>query len=226
MEYKNITKGKFINRPNRFIANVEIDGNIQVCHVKNTGRCKELLVLNATVYLEKSNNPNRKTQYDLVTVKKGNLLINMDSQAPNKIFREWAENSGYFENLTKIKSEVTFGSSRLDFYLETPQYKAYAEIKGVTLEEKGIVKFPDAPTQRGVKHLQELITAVKNGYKAYAVFIVQMEKAKYFTPNYTTHPEFGNALKQAQENGVEIIALTCKVTPNSVTPLTQIPIVL
>ncbi len=226
MKYQNIVKGKFINRPNRFIANVEINGIEQICHVKNTGRCKELLIPNATVYLEKSNNSNRKTMYDLVTVKKGNLMINMDSQAPNKIFKEWAENSGYFENLLTLKSEVRIGNSRLDFYLETAEYKAYAEIKGVTLEEMGIVKFPDAPTQRGIKHLQELSETVQSGYKAFAVFIVQMEQAEYFTPNNATHPEFGTALKEARQNGVEIIAITCRVTPDSVTPLNQIPVLL
>lgn len=226
MKYNNIVKGKFINRPNRFIANVEIDGIVQVCHVKNTGRCKELLTPNATVYLEKSNNPNRKTMYDLVTVEKGDMLINMDSQAPNKLFREWVENGDYFEQSIKLKSEVKLGNSRLDFYLESNTYKGYAEIKGVTLEEKGVVKFPDAPTQRGIKHLQELTNIVSLGYKAFAVFIVQMEKAKYFTPNYATHTEFGVALKNAQQSGVEIIAITCKVTPDSVTPLNQIPVIL
>lgn len=226
MKYNNIVKGKFINRPNRFISNVEIDGMVQVCHVKNTGRCKELLTPNATVYLEKSNNPNRKTMYDLVTVEKGDMLINMDSQAPNKLFREWVENGNYFEKPIKLKSEVKLGNSRLDFYLENNAYKGYAEIKGVTLEEDGVVKFPDAPTQRGIKHLQELTNIVSLGYKAFAVFIVQMENAEYFTPNYATHTEFGVALKNAQQSGVEIIALTCKVTPDSVTPLKQIPVIL
>jgi len=223
MEYKNIVEGKFINRPNRFVAYVSIDDVINKCHVKNTGRCKELLTPNATVYLEKSSSPNRKTLYDLVTVKKGERLINMDSQAPNKIFREWVENSGYFNNLTSIKSEVYYGRSRLDFYLETKNEKIFAEVKGVTLEECGVVKFPDAPTERGVKHINELITATDHGYRAIAVFIVQMDNVEYFTPNNAAHPQFVTALKKAEEYGVEILVLTCSVTPSAVSVSGIIP---
>ena len=210
MMYKNTVTGKFLNRPNRFIANVEIDGKTEVCHVKNTGRCKELLVPDARVILEQSHNPDRKTKYDLVAVYKGDMLINMDSQAPNKVFGEWAVQSGFFGNVTKIKPECKYKNSRFDFYIEADDKKIFAEVKGVTLEEDGVVMFPDAPTERGIKHINELADAVKNGYEAYVFFIIQMEKCKFFTPNTKTHPEFADALKDAK--GVNIMALNCKVT--------------
>lgn len=210
MMYKNTVTGKFLNRPNRFIANIDIDGKTEVCHVKNTGRCKELLVSDARVILEQSANPDRKTKYDLVAVYKGDMLINMDSQAPNKVFGEWALQSGFFGNVTKIKPECKYKNSRFDFYIEADDKKIFAEVKGVTLEEDGVVMFPDAPTERGVKHINELADAVKNGYEAYVFFIVQMEKCKYFTPNTKTHPEFADALMKAK--GVNIMALNCRVT--------------
>ena len=213
--YKNTVEGKFISRPNRFIANVEIDGKTQVCHVKNTGRCKELLVPDARIILEQSDNPDRKTKYDLVAVYKGDMLINMDSQAPNKVFGEWAVQRGFFGNITKIKSECKYKNSRFDFYIEAEDKRIFVEVKGVTLEEDGVVMFPDAPTERGVKHINELADAVKNGYEAYVFFIVQMERCKYFTPNTKTHPEFAEALKSA--NGVNIMALNCKVTEETLT---------
>lgn len=217
MKYTNIVKAKFINRPNRFIANVEVNGKAEVAHVKNTGRCKELLTDNADIFLWESDNPQRKTKYDLISVYKGERLINMDSQVPNKVFAEWVQNSNFFKDITLIKPETTFGKSRFDFYIETKSEKIFVEIKGVTLEENGVVLFPDAPTERGVKHIQELCECVKNGYKAYLFFIIQMKDVKYFTPNVKTQPEFAKALKQAKEKGVEIKALDCIVTCDSIT---------
>lgn len=217
MKYKNTVKGRFISRPNRFIAYVEIDGRETLCHVKNTGRCKELLVKGATVILEKSDNPLRKTQYDLIAVYKGKELINMDSQAPNKVVGEWIESRGYFGKPQVIKSECAYKSSRFDFYVEAGERKIFAEVKGVTLEKDGVVMFPDAPTQRGVKHLTELADAVKNGFEAYVLFVIQMKNCKYFTPNKETHPEFAQALERVSEQGVKVIALNCKVTEASLT---------
>lgn len=214
MKYKNIVEGKFISRPNRFIANVNIDGVTHICHVKNTGRCRELLVPGATVFLEESDNPNRKTKYDLVAVYKGDILINMDSQAPNKVFYEWAKE--YFKP-DFIKQEYTYKNSRFDCYMEIGTEKIFAEVKGVTLEENGVASFPDAPTQRGIKHLSELSDAAENGYTAYVFFIVQMKGVKYFEPNYERHKEFAEALKLAKENGVKVMCLDCNVTPDTLT---------
>ena len=208
--YEKVVSGKFISRPNRFIANVEIDGKTEVCHVKNTGRCRELLVPDARVILQLSDNPNRKTKYDLVAVYKGDMLINMDSQAPNKVFGEWAVESGFFGEISKIKPECKYKNSRFDFYIEAEGKRIFVEVKGVTLEEDGVVMFPDAPTERGIKHLNELADAVENGYEAYVFFIIQMEKCKFFTPNRKTHPQFADALKD--DKGVNIVALDCKVT--------------
>lgn len=217
MKYKNIHKGKFLSRPNRFIAIVEIDGKQEICHVKNTGRCKELLVSGCTVYLEKSDNPKRKTAYDLVAVEKGERLINMDSQAPNKAVAEWLEKVNPFGDNMEVFPEKTFGNSRFDFCLKSKNTDRtiYLEVKGCTLENEGIVKFPDAPTERGVKHIEELINCVEFGFKAAILILVQMEKVKYFTPNYDTHPQFGQALKKAKENGVALLCYDCKVTPES-----------
>ena len=215
MVYSNISKAEFISRPNRFIAHIKIDGKEEIAHVKNTGRCKELLTPNATVFVQKSDNPNRKTKYDLIAVLKGERLINMDSQIPNKVFGEWVQSSGFFGNLTLVKAEKTFGSSRFDYYLETENNKIFVEVKGVTLEENGVVLFPDAPTERGVKHINELCHCIDAGYKAYIFFIIQMDDVKYFTPNRKTLPQFADALKAAKEKGVGIYALSCKVSENS-----------
>lgn len=226
MLYKNITAGKFISRPNRFIANVEIDGEIQVVHVKNTGRCKELLLPSSTVYCEKSMNPKRKTAYDLVAVKKGKLLINMDSQAPNQAFSEFIHDGRFKDGIEYIAREKKYKNSRFDFYFKRQGKEYFAEVKGVTLEDNGVVLFPDAPTERGVKHLTELEDAVKNGYGGCVVFVVQLEEAEYFTPNRKTHPEFAEQLRKAQNAGVEIFAYNCKVTPESISLLSQIPVVI
>lgn len=226
MFYKNIAAGKFISRPNRFIANVEIDGEIRVVHVKNTGRCKELLLPGSTVYCEKSDNPNRKTAYDLVAVEKGKLLINMDSQAPNVAFSEFIHDGSFKDGIEYIARERKYKNSRFDFYFKRKGKEYFAEVKGVTLEDDGVVLFPDAPTERGVKHLTELEDAVKNGYGGCVVFVVQLKEAKYFTPNRKTHPEFADKLKEVQKAGIEIFAYTCNVTPNSISLLSQIPVVI
>lgn len=215
MKYENTVKGKFIDRTNRFIANVEINGKTEVCHVKNTGRCKELLIKGATVYLQKSDNPKRKTKFDLIAAEKGNLLINMDSSAPNKAAREYLEKT--FGNKAVIKPEKTYGASRIDFYIETETEKRFVEVKGVTLEQNGRAFFPDAPTERGIKHINELCNAVKEGYKACILFIIQMKGIKDFAPNDVTHPAFGEALRNAAKNGVEVKAVDCLVTPDSMT---------
>ncbi len=221
MNYKKIVEATFIERPNRFIAYCQINEIIEKVHVKNTGRCRELLIPNCTVYLEESDNPNRKTKYSLIAVQKGNRLINMDSQVPNKVVQEALINKtivlpGLDEEITFIKPEKTYGNSRFDIYLETENKKAFIEIKGVTLEEDGVVLFPDAKTERGVKHIKELIEAKKDGYHSYVVFVVQMKDVKYFTPNIKMHKELGDALIEAQNAGVNILAYDCEVTPNSI----------
>lgn len=221
MNYLNIVEGTFISRPNRFIAHVMIDGKVEICHVKNTGRCKELLVDGARVYLEKSNNIKRKTAYSLISVEKGQRLINIDSQAPNKAFYEAISNRiillPNFEEVITIKPEKAYGASRLDFYIENNNQKSFIEVKGVTLEENGVVSFPDAPTERGLKHIHELIKAKEEGYTPYIVFVVQMNHVKYLIPNDNTHKEFGEALRYAKEKGVHILAYECDVTPDSMT---------
>ena len=224
MEYSNIIKGKFKSRPNRFIAVVEIDGADEICHVKNTGRCKELLTENAVVYLSKSDNPNRKTKYDLIAVQKGDRLVNMDSQVVNYVCIEHLPKM--FKDIVMIKPECKYGNSRFDIFVETKSEKILIECKGVTLEEDGIVLFPDAPTERGVKHLNELQKAVTEGYRAFAVFVIQMNGVKCFMPNKKTHPQFADALKKAAENGVNILAYDCNVTPNSISIDKTIPICL
>lgn len=224
MRYRQVEKAIFLRRPNRFIAHVELHGEQVVCHVKNTGRCRELLVPGAEVWLEKGSNPNRKTAWDLICVRKGERLINMDAQAPNQVFAEWA--AKFEPELMALRSEVTYGQSRLDFCLETKQGLHYVEVKGVTLEEGGHTRFPDAPTERGVKHLQELIRAVEEGHRASAVFVIQMEDVVDFAPNDVTHPAFGEALRQAAAAGVQVVALNCCVTPDSLEILGPVPVML
>ena len=211
MKYSSIKRGVFLSRPNRFIANVEIDGQVKVCHVKNTGRCRELLIKGADVLLERSDKADRKTEYDLVAVYKNGMLINIDSQAPNKVFGEWAASSGYFGNITLIRPEVTYKNSRFDWYIEADGKKIFVEVKGVTLEDDGVLMFPDAPTERGVKHLNELSDAISDGYEAYVFFVAQMEKCKYFTPNRETHPRFADTLKTVAESGVNVRCVNCNV---------------
>ena len=215
MKYKNIIEGKFLSRPNRFIAYVEIDGKKEIAHVKNTGRCKELLTEGEAVFLEVSSNPERKTKYDLIAVYKGDNLVNMDSQAPNKVALEFFKGSEIFSKNAKIKPEYKYGASRIDIYIEDGDRKALIEVKGVTLENDGIASFPDAPTERGIKHINELIKAITEGYEAYILFVIQMKKIKEFTPNYITHQAFGEALKNAEKSGVKILAYDCIVTPDT-----------
>ncbi|MGD9567110.1 MAG: DNA/RNA nuclease SfsA [Sedimentibacter sp.] len=226
MLYKNIKEAKFINRPNRFIANIEINGEYEVCHVKNTGRCKELLTDNAKVFVQEFNNSNRKTKYDLISVYKGERLINMDSQAPNKVFHEWLLKGNLFQNITLIKPECKYNNSRFDFYIETDNKKIFVEVKGVTLEENNVVMFPDAPTERGLKHIKELMECASEGYEAYVVFIIQMKDVLYFTPNNFTHKAFGDTLKMAASKGVKIIALDCEITKNSIIAQDMVDVIL
>lgn len=204
-----------MERPNRFIAYIEIDGKQEKVHVKNTGRCKELLLPGATVYLDKSDNWERTTAYDLVCVKKGENLINMDSQAPNAVVKEWLEGGSFFDGITLIRPETVYGNSRFDFYVECGERKIFIEVKGVTLEREGVLCFPDAPSERAVKHVEELVEAKKAGYEVYVLFVIQMEKALYFIPNDVTDPAFSDALKHARRQGVGVLAYDCMVTKDS-----------
>ena len=216
MNYDNILKGKFISRPNRFIAHVEINGKVEICHVKNTGRCKELLTPSATVFVEENNNPNRKTKFSLIGVIKGKRMINMDSQVTNKVVHEWILKGNLITEVTLIKPEQKYNNSRFDFYIETENRKIFIEVKGVTLESEGIVKFPDAPTERGVKHVKELCDCIKDGYEAYIIFVIQMKDVLHFEPNVETHKEFAEVLKEAAKKGVNIIAVDCEVKEDSI----------
>lgn len=212
MKYRNIIHGKFDSRSNRFIAKVWVEGKLETVHVKNTGRCKELLLTDSDVILEVSDNPDRKTKYDLIGVYKEKLgWVNIDSQAPNKVVKEWLEQKDY----TLLKPEYTYGDSRIDFYMEKGEQKFLMEVKGCTLEIDGIGYFPDAPTERGVKHLRELSKAVKDGYQCYVAFVVQMEGINEVRANEATHKEFGQALEEAKAAGVKVLCLGCKVTEDT-----------
>ncbi len=209
--YENITKAKFIKRPNRFIAEVEIDGQREIVHVKNTGRCKELLLPGCEVWLTAPGTPDRKTKYDLVAVRKDNgILFNIDSQAPNKVVKEWLALQSY----DVVIPEYTYGDSRIDFYMERGSQKYLMEVKGCTLEVDGVGYFPDAPTERGVKHIRELIKAKEAGYTAILAFVIQMDGVSEVRPNVDTHPEFGTALEEAKKAGVEVWFLKCHVEPD------------
>lgn len=213
MKYKNVVQARFISRPNRFIANVEIGGVIETVHVKNTGRCGELLLPGAEVYLEYADNAERKTKYDLIAVRKcDGVLFNIDSQAPNHVAREWLEKRAY----TKIIPEYRYGGSRIDFYMERGNERCLLEVKGCTLEVNGIGYFPDAPTERGVKHLRELIRATQEGYHACIAFVIQMDGVTEVRPNVATHPEFASAWSDAEAAGVEFLMLRCHVEPDEI----------
>ena len=214
MKYSNMIPGHFLSRPNRFIAHVEINGKEETVHVKNTGRCRELLQPGAEVWCQESTNPNRKTKFDLITVRKGQRLINMDSQAPNIAAGEWLRSGGLGE-ITNLKAETFQGDSRFDFSFEKDGKQCYLEVKGVTLEDDGVCAFPDAPTQRGTRHLKGLARLAQEGYGAYVLFVIQMPDVKYLHPNDRTDPAFGAALREAAENGVRIIAMDCAVTEDS-----------
>lgn len=219
MKYKNIKKAVFLERPNRFIAYVDLDGEKVKCHVKNTGRCKELLIPGkAEVFLEDhGENTNRKTRYSLVKVVKNGRIINMDSQAPNQIAFDWISSGEFYEDISFVKREVKYGNSRFDIYYERSNgVKGFMEVKGVTLEEEMIARFPDAPTERGIKHIHELIEAYKNGYEANILFVIQMKGVDHFEPNYRTHAAFGEALKEAKAAGVNVMAIDCIVTEDEV----------
>ncbi len=231
MKYSKVICAEFIQRPNRFIAQVNIEGKIEIVHVKNTGRCKELLVPNCTVYLSESDNPARKTKYDLIAALKErgdlpDLLINLDSQIPNDTVQEWLKKVGLFSENATIRREVKYGNSRFDFYIEDKGKKIFLEVKGVTQEHSGTALFPDAPTERGVKHIEELIACTKEGYKAYILFVIQMKGVHELRPNDETHRAFGDALRKAHKAGVNIIAMDCVVTPDSMVIDKEIPVIL
>ena len=211
MRYEQMVPGIFRLRPNRFIAHIEIDGQLEICHVKNTGRCRELLIPGAKVWCQKSSNPNRKTKYDLIAVQKGHRLINMDSQAPNAAAKEWLLSGGLGE-ITDLRPETAFGNSRFDFSFRKDGKPCFLEVKGVTLENDGVCAFPDAPTERGAKHLRELTEIASRGYGAFVLFVIQMAGIKYLRPHDETDPAFGAALRHAAENGVNILAMDCAVT--------------
>lgn len=225
MQYKTMVPGIFLARPNRFIAHVEIDGRREVCHVKNTGRCKELLPLGAKVWCEVSDNPARKTKYDLITVQKGSRLINMDSQAPNAAAREWLM-AGGLGAVDDLRPETVHGESRFDFSFTLDGRQCFLEVKGVTLENDGVCAFPDAPTQRGVKHLRGLAKAAGEGFGAYVLFVIQMEGVKYLHPNDATDPAFGAALREAAAAGVHVIAMDCAVSPDTMALRQPVPVLL
>ena len=214
MTYPDMVEGRFLARPNRFIAHVQIDGQMEICHVKNTGRCRELLPVGAQVWCQRSSNPNRKTKFDLITVKKAHRLINMDSQAPNIAAGAWLAKGGLGQ-VEALRPETFHGDSRYDFSFVKDGKTCFLEVKGVTLETDGVCAFPDAPTERGTKHIRGLIQAVKEGFGAYILFVIQMSDVTYLHPNDGTDPEFGKALREAAQNGVQVLAVDCRVTENS-----------
>ena len=216
MQYSNMVPGIFLARPNRFIAHIEIDGQVQICHVKNTGRCRELLPTGAQVFCQQWDNPARKTKFDLITVKKGHRLINMDSQAPNKAADEWLRAGGLGE-ITDLRAETKHGNSRFDFSFCKDGQPCFLEVKGVTLEAEGVCAFPDAPTERGAKHLKELTALASAGYGAYVLFVIQMADVRYLHPNDATDPNFGKALREAAAAGVTVLAMDCAVTEDTMT---------
>lgn len=234
MRYEHVRAGRFLARPNRFIAQVELEDSAVTCHVKNTGRCRELLLPGARVYLQDFGavHDGRKTRYDLIAVEKERpgqppLLVNMDAQAPNKVFAQWAQAGGFVRDLTLLRPETAWGGSRFDFYYETAcGVRGFVEVKGVTLEEGGLAAFPDAPTQRGVKHLDELARAAGEGYAAHVCFVVQMEGMTLFCPNERTHPAFGAVMRRAAKAGVELLARGCTVAADSLEIACEIPLFL
>lgn len=226
MKYDNILEGRFETRPNRFVAQVEINGKTETCHVKNTGRLSELLVRGAKVYVEENDNPKRKTRFSLIAVEKDGILYNIDSQAPNKVAKEWVEQGHFLPDVTFIQAEKTFRKSRFDLYIETKEKKIFIEVKGVTLNQDGIGYFPDAPTERGKKHILELCEALEEGYEACILFVVKFQPAKGFTPNRKRQPDFADALIMAREKGVKVMAVECKAEPDSLSIVREIPIFL
>lgn len=224
MIYEHVREGIFLSRPNRFIAHVSLDGAELICHVKNTGRCRELLVPGVPVYLQRASDPRRKTAWDLIAVRKGGRLINMDAAAPNTVFAEWLRSGGPGFVPERIRPECVRGDSRFDFYLEHRERRIFVEVKGVTLEEDGVVRFPDAPTARGTKHLRGLKACAEEGFEAWAVFIVQMRGVRFFEPNRRTDPAFAAALEAAAAAGVRLLALDCELSPDSLAVSSPVPI--
>ncbi len=224
MKYLNMEKAVFKERPNRFIAYVETERGLEICHVKNTGRCKELLTPDAMVYVQRNENPKRKTNLDLIVVEKNGMLVNMDSQAPNQAVMEWLEKGCLFSENAKIFREKTYGASRFDFYIEDGERKIFMEVKGVTLEENGICSFPDAPTERGVKHIKELQKCVQEGYEAYILFVIQMQPVNYMEPNDRTHQAFGDALREACAAGVQVLARDCRITEDTMEIMNEVEV--
>ncbi|BEI61288.1 DNA/RNA nuclease SfsA [Blautia luti] len=224
MKYENTKRAVFLDRPNRFIAHVDLNGQTETVHVKNTGRCKELLIPGTEVILEESVNPARKTKYDLICVNKSGRWINMDSQVPNKAAAEWIRAGRLFPEEVTLKTEKVYGNSRFDIYVESPCRKAFIEVKGVTLEENDIARFPDAPTQRGVKHVEELIRCQEDGYEAYLLFVIQMKGIREFEPNWSTHPQFGEVLQKAQNAGVHLLAYDCLIREDYIEIQDPVPI--
>ena len=216
MQYERIEEAVFLSRPNRFLAQVRTAGGEEVCHVKNTGRCRELLIPGTRIWVQRNDNPSRKTTLDLIAAEKAGKVVNMDSQIPNKVAEEWIRSGHLFEEPRLIRPETRYGDSRFDLYLENAESRMFLEVKGVTLEEDGVARFPDAPTLRGVKHIQELIRCREEGYRAGILFVIQMKGVRYLEPNDRTHPEFGEALRRADHAGVEILAVDCRVTPESI----------
>lgn len=216
MRYERIEEAVFISRPNRFIARVITAKGTEVCHVKNTGRCRELLVPEARIWVQRNESPHRKTALDLIAVEKNGKIVNMDSQAPNQAAEEWIRSGHLFSEKVKIRPETRYGNSRFDLYLEEGKRKMFLEVKGVTLEQDGVARFPDAPTQRGVRHLEELTACKKDGYEAGILFMIQMKGVSFLEPNDRTHPEFGAALRKAKRTGVLVMAVDCLVTPDSI----------
>ena len=223
MNYPNMTPGVFLARPNRFVAHVSIDGETEICHVKNTGRCRELLVPGCTVWCQRSTNPNRKTKFDLIAVHKGQRLINMDSQAPNAAAREWLR-SGGLGQIEDLRAETVQGDSRFDFSFTKDGKPYFLEVKGCTLEQDGVCAFPDAPTERGAKHLRGLTELAKSDFGAYVLFVIQMTDVKYIHPNDVTDPAFGRALREAAAAGVQVLAVDCEITPDSMTIRDFVPV--
>lgn len=231
MQYQQVIKGIFLSRPNRFIATVCINGEEETVHVKNTGRCKELLLPGCTVYLSQATNQSRKTKYDLIAVEKKRetlppLLINMDSQVPNDAVSEWLSKGLLFSKNAVFRREVTYGASRFDFSITDGNDHAFLEVKGVTLEQNGTAFFPDAPTERGVKHLRELIACQNDGYQAYLLFVIQMKGISAFCPNDAMHPQFGEVLREAKRSGVTLLAMDCRVTPDTIVLDESVPLLL
>lgn len=219
----------FLSRPNRFVALVEPEGrrgDVVVCHVKNTGRCRELLIPGTPVYIQRAGNLNRKTAYDLIVVEKNGVFVNMDSQAPNVVAEEWLRTGCLFSRDARIRREVKHGTSRFDLYVEDGDRRAFMEVKGVTLEEDGTALFPDAPTERGIKHIQELEACRQSGYEAYLLFVIQMKGVTCLRPNDRTHPAFGDALRSAARSGVQILAADCLVRVDSLCLDQMIPVIL